>query len=151
RRLDAVSHCFLATADIMFRDYDVVHFHALGPSLFSFLPRLRGIPTVVTVHGLDWERQKWGRLARWFLRRCERPAVTYPNRTIVVYRALHDYFRDRHGRETVVIPNGTNVPVPRPAQKIRKLGLEPGNYVLFVGRLVPEKGVHFLAEAFRRI
>lgn len=151
KHLDAASHCLLSTVDSLFRDFDVVHFHALGPSVFSFAPRVRGTASVVTIHGLDWERQKWGAAARWLLRRCETPALRFPNRTIVVSKALQDYFKERHKGSTVVIPNGTTVPVHRPAQKILKFGLDPGKYLLFVGRLVPEKGVHFLAEAFRRI
>ncbi|HVP38326.1 MAG TPA: glycosyltransferase family 4 protein, partial [Candidatus Saccharimonadales bacterium] len=151
KHLDAATHCVLATVDSLFRHFDVVHFHALGPSLLSCLPRLRGMGTVVTVHGLDWQREKWNRAVRWFLRQCEFPAVTFPNRTIVVSRDLQQHLMARFRREAVVIPNGTTVPVPRPAQRILKFGLEPDRYVLFVGRLVPEKGVHLLLEAFRRI
>jgi len=128
-----------------------VHFHALGPSLASWVPRLVGSRTVVTVHGLDWQREKWGRFASWCLRRCEYSAVNFPNRTIVVSKTLQDYFRAHHHRETVFIPNGTTLPAPRAAKKILAMGLTPGKYVLFVGRLVPEKGVHYLCEAFSRI
>src|SRR5690606_29950955 len=83
KHLDAISHCFLCTGHVLAQGYDLVHFHALGPSIFSNLPRIRGAKTVVTVHGLDWERGKWGKFATWFLRLCERPAVQFPHRTIV--------------------------------------------------------------------
>jgi glycosyltransferase involved in cell wall biosynthesis len=151
KHLDAATHVALCTLESLFRRFDVVHFHALGPSLFSALPRLRGARSVVTVHGLDWQREKWGPLASWVLKQCEGPAVRFPDRTIVVSKTLHDYFKQHHGRETVFIPNGTNLPTPRPAKNILKLGLEPGRYILFVGRLVPEKGVHYLCEAFSQI
>jgi len=103
------------------------------------------------VHGLDWQRQKWGKLASWILRKCEHPAAHFPNRTIVVSKTLREYFQQHHHCDAVFIPNGTHLPQPRPARKILELGLTPGKYVLFVGRLVPEKGVHFLCDAFSRI
>jgi len=151
KHLDTATHVALCTAESMMRRYDVVHFHALGPSLFASLPRLTGSRTVVTVHGLDWQREKWGKAASWVLRHCEGPAAHFPNRTIVVSKTLREHFRKVHGIEAVYIPNGTLMPQPRPPRKLAALGLEPGKYVLFVGRLVPEKGVHYLCEAFSRI
>jgi glycosyltransferase involved in cell wall biosynthesis len=148
KHLDAASHVAWCTLESMVRRHQVVHFHALGPSLFSAIPRITGARTAVTVHGLDWQREKWGRAAAWLLKQCERPAARFPNRTIVVSRTLRDYFRTQHGREVTYIPNGTSLPAPRPPQKILSYGLVPGRYVLFVGRLVPEKGAHFLCEAF---
>ncbi len=151
KHLDTATHVAWATVESMMRHYDVVHFHALGPSLFASLPRLAGKKTVVTVHGLDWQREKWGKVAAWVLRQCERPAATFPNRTIVVSKTLREHFKAAHSMDAVYIPNGTHMPQPRPAKKLAALGLEPGKYVLFVGRLVPEKGVHFLCEAFSQI
>ena len=151
KHLDTATHVAWCTIESMMRRYDVVHFHALGPSLFASLPRLTGSRTVVTVHGLDWQREKWGKAASWVLRHCEGPAAHFPNRTIVVSKTLREHFRKVHGIEAVYIPNGTLMPQPRPPRKLAALGLEPGKYVLFVGRLVPEKGVHYLCEAFSRI
>jgi glycosyltransferase involved in cell wall biosynthesis len=151
KHLDTATHVTWCTVESLFRRYDVVHFHALGPSLFASLPRLVGSKTVVTVHGLDWQREKWGRAAAWVLRHCEGPAAHFPNHTIVVSKTLREHFQRVHGVETTYIPNGTLLPQPRPPKKLASLGLEPGRYVLFVGRLVPEKGVHFLCEAFTHI
>ena len=151
KHLDTATHVTWSTLEAMARRYDIVHFHALGPSLFAALPRLTGARTVVTVHGLDWQREKWGKLASWVLRQCEVPAARFPNRTIVVSKTLREYFSQHHHRATRFIPNGTNLLPARPAKKILQLGLTPGKYVLFVGRLVPEKGVHFLCEAFSKI
>jgi len=151
KHLDTASHVVWCTLESMFRHYDVVHFHALGPSLFASLPRLVGSKTVVTVHGLDWQREKWGRFAAWLLRHCEGPAAHFPNRTIVVSKTLREHFLRVHGTHAAYIPNGTLLPQPRPPRKLPSLGLDAGRYVLFVGRLVPEKGVHFLCEAFSRI
>ena len=151
KHLDTITHVTWATLESMLRRYDVVHFHALGPSLLASLPRLVGSRSVVTVHGLDWQREKWGRMASGFLRACEGPAAHFPDRTIVVSKTLRQHFHEHHGTDAVFIPNGTNIPVARPAKKILQLGLTPGKYVLFVGRLVPEKGVHFLCEAFSQL
>jgi glycosyltransferase involved in cell wall biosynthesis len=151
KHLDTATHVAWCTLEAMARRYDIVHFHALGPSLFAAFPRLTGARTVVTVHGLDWQREKWGRVASWVLRQCEVPAARFPNRTIVVSKTLREYFKEHHHHPTRFIPNGTNLLPARPAKKILQLGLTPGKYVLFVGRLVPEKGVHFLCEAFSRI
>ena len=151
KHLDTATHVAYCTLESMARHYDIVHFHALGPSLFAGLPRLTGSRTVVTVHGLDWQREKWGKVASWFLRRCEGPAAHFPNRTIVVSKTLRDHFIEHHRCDAAFIPNGTNMPQPRAAKRIQQFGLTPGKFVLFVGRLVPEKGVHFLCEAFNRI
>lgn len=151
KHFDAISHCAFATLYSLLNKHDIVHFHALGPSLFSGIPRLVGSRTVVTVHGLDWQRGKWGNFATKFLQFCERPAVKFPDETIVVSRTLGEYFRDRYGEETNVIPNGTNPGTMRPPNRIKRWGLDKQRYVLWVGRLVPEKGCHYLIEAFRNI
>ncbi len=151
KHLDTITHVAWSTFEAMIRRHDIVHFHALGPSAFAFLPRLLGQRTVVTVHGLDWQREKWGRFASWVLRQCEGPAAHFPDRTIVVSRTLRKHFREHHHCDATFIPNGTTLPVPRPAKRLGQLGLTPGKYVLFVGRLVPEKGVHYLCEAFSQI
>ena len=151
KHLDTATHVFLSTMHSLFQGYDLVHFHALAPSAFAFLPRWFGTPTVVTVHGLDWQREKWGAVASWVLKRCEVPAVRFPDRTIVVSKTLESYFRVHHHRETDYIPNGTHLPAPRLPRRLSEFGIEPGKYVLFVGRLVPEKGAHYLIEAFQNV
>ena len=107
---------------------------------------------MVTVHGLDWQRQKWGKVASWFAQAVRGPGRALPEPApSCVSKTLREYFRKHHHRDAAFIPNGTSLPTPRAAKKIHALGLTPGKYVLFVGRLVPEKGVHYLCEAFRRI
>jgi glycosyltransferase involved in cell wall biosynthesis len=151
KHLDAISHTFLATGHVLFQDCDVVHYHALGPGLLSGIPRwLKRQVTVVTVHGLDWQRDKWGRFARGVLRLGESASVTLPDRTIVVSRALRAHYLENHKHATTYIPNGIAPPVYRDPDLIRQQGIAK-DYVLFVGRLVPEKGCHLLLEAWRKL
>jgi glycosyltransferase involved in cell wall biosynthesis len=149
KHMDAISHVALSSLHVLFTDADVVHYHALGPSSLAWIPRLFGKKVVVTVHGLDWRREKWGKIASGFLRFCEWTSTRLPHATIVVSQTLREHFGHR-GRRVHYVPNGTPPPLDATEREIRAMGLEPGRYVLFVGRLVPEKGVHLLVEAHRK-
>lgn len=150
KHLEAASHTFVSVMDALVRErrFDVLHIHATGPALFAGIPRLRRTPTVVTVHGEDWRREKWGLVARMALRAGLRAAVTFPDETIVVSGELRRQLREAYGAETVHIPNGID---PREFTSTAPVaGLEPGGFILFLGRLVPEKGVHTLLSAYAR-
>ena len=136
-----------------FSKADVVHIHAEGPAFMCWLPKLFGKRVVVTVHGLDWQREKWkSGFASKYIHAGEKMAVRWADELIVLSRNMQEYFRDTYGRETVFIPNGVSQPEVLPAEEItRQFGLEKDGYFLFLGRLVPEKGVHYLVEAFSRI
>ena len=151
KHLETLVHTFLSTLHVLVRPCDVVHYHALGPALFSFIPRLAGKKTVVTVQGLDWQRKKWGRIAAAVLRLGERAAVSLPTRTIVVSQALQQHYRGVYGAETSYVPNGGVLRERRLPDKIFDWGLEPGKYILFLGRFSPEKGCHVLVEAYERL
>lgn len=151
KHFDAASHSVVSTLHALGGRYDIVHFHALGPACLAILPRLAGIRTVATIHGLDWQREKWGPWARRVLRWCEDRSCRWPHRTIVVSETLAEYYQRVHGRQVIYIPNGTKPSQLRPPKLIREAGLEAGSYILFVGRLVPEKGCHLLLDAFARV
>jgi glycosyltransferase involved in cell wall biosynthesis len=151
KHLETVIHTLLSTAHAMTQKYDVVHYHALGPALFSSLPRLTGSRTAVTVQGLDWQRKKWGRIASAALRLGERASAKLPNATMVVSKTLRRRFREVHGVEAVYVPNGGLLRERREPHKILEWGLEPRRYVLFLGRFSPEKGCHLLVEAFEQL
>ncbi len=151
RHLETVIHTFLSTAHSLTRRFDLVHYQALGPALFSYLPRLVGVRTAVTVQGLDWQRRKWGPLASAVLRLGERASVRFPNGTMVVSRALQERYRQQHEVETFYVPNGGILRERSEPHKILEWGLQPGGYVLFLGRFSPEKGCHLLVEAFEQI
>ena len=133
-----------------FSKADVVHIHAEGPAFMCWLPKLFGKRVVVTVHGLDWQREKWkSGFASKYIHAGEKMAVKLADEIIVLSKNTQDYFRDTYGRETVFIPNGVNKPEIRHAEEItEKFGLHKDEYILFLGRLVPEKGVHYLVDAF---
>jgi glycosyltransferase involved in cell wall biosynthesis len=151
KHLETVVHTLLSSLHAMTSNYDVVHYHCLGPALFSFLPRLAGKKTVVTVQGLDWQRAKWGRVAARVLRWGEAAAVKLPDATMVVSRTLQRHYRDEYRRDTIYVPNGATLGVQRPPKQILEWGLEPDNYILFLGRFSPEKNCHLLVNAFERI
>lgn len=151
--LAAVSSSFFATLYSTFGKYDVVHIHAEGPAFFAWLPKLLGKRVVVTVHGIDWQREKWKEgFGSKFIRQGEKNAVKYADEIIVLSKGVQDYFKETYGRETHFIPNGVNRPEIREAKIItEKFGLNKDSYVLFLGRLVPEKGIRYLIEAFRQV
>ena len=151
-KLNAIVYSFLATFRALFTPYDVMHYHAEGPCAMLWIPRLFGKRIVVTVHGLDWQRAKWGRFASFVIKFGEKMAAKYADEVIVLSKNVQDYFKDTYRRDTVYIPNGISRPEKRKAQLItEKYGLEENGYFLFLARIVPEKGIHYLIEAFRDI
>jgi glycosyltransferase involved in cell wall biosynthesis len=151
KHLETFVHTLLSTAHAMMSDYDVVHYHCLGPALFSFLPRLVGKKTVVTVQGLDWQRRKWGLIASRVLRWGEAAAGTSPNATMVVSRTLQQYYHQQYDRDTIYIPNGATVTPRRAPRQLIEWDLSADNYVLFLGRFSREKNCHVLINAFENL
>jgi glycosyltransferase involved in cell wall biosynthesis len=150
KHLEAISHTVLATTHALLRErYDLVHFHASGPSLLSWAPRFGRAASVATLQGADWKREKWGPLASRVLRVAMRVAATAPDETIVVSRALQRSLLDSYGRACHVIPNGVDASAFDRTEPIEGFGARP--FVLFLGRLVPEKQVHTLIRAFSRV
>lgn len=147
-----LSICWNATCDVMRkRNADVVHVHAVGPSLFSIFPRMVGIPTVVQTHGFEWKRDKWGIIGRTFFKLAAYTAVYFPNKMTAVSKVQKRYYEERFGREVVYIPNGITPVEKTPPRWMYQQGIQPGRYILFAARLVEEKGAHFLIEAFKKI
>jgi len=151
KHLETLIHTLLSTMHALTQQYEVVHYHTLGPALFSFVPRLFGKKTAVTVQGLDWQRKKWGRFASAVLRLGERASGRFPNATMVVSPTLQRRYRQIHGTETFYVPNGGLLRERTQPRKILEWGLQPQKYVLFLGRFSPEKGCHLLVEAFEQI
>lgn len=151
--LAAVSSSAFAALYCALGKYDVIHIHAEGPAFFTWLPKLFGKRVVVTIHGIDWQREKWkSGFGSKFIRQGEKNAVKYADEIIVLSKGVKKYFMDTYGRETHFIPNGVNRPEVREAKLITdNFGLEKDSYILFLGRLVPEKGIRYLVEAFKNV
>lgn len=150
KSLNALVYSILGTIRACFSKYDVLHFHAEGICCMLWLPYLLHKRTVVTIHGLDWQRSKWGGFATKFLLHCEKCAVKYADEIIVLSQRSKSYFWDTYKRETTFIPNGIDKMRRREADIItKKYGLQKDSYILFLARLVPEKGAHYLVEAMK--
>ncbi len=150
--LAAVSSSFFATLRVCFGSFDVVHIHAEGPAFWSFLPKIFGKRVIVTVHGLDHKRAKWSGFASWYIMQGEKHAVKYADEIIVLSKEVKKYFKDMYNRNTNFIPNGVNKPILRKDMLIRdKFNINKDEYILYLGRIVPEKGIQYLIEAFKTI
>lgn len=152
RGLAAATASFFASICAAFGRYDVVHFHAEGPCFMLWLPKLFGKRCIATIHGLDHKRAKWGKFASWYIRTGERCAVKYADEIIVLSESVKRYFWDKYGRRTVIIPNGVTRPELKEAEQItERFGLTKDSYILFLGRIVPEKGVRYLIKAYKEL
>ena len=148
--IGAMVHALRAAIYCVGRDYDVIHFHALGPGMMSLVSRLLTRSTVVvTVHGRDDKRDKWGRWTRMLLRFAAVISARVPHSTLVVSHTLANEYADEFGRSTTVVPNSTHpIPEVEPGASLERFGLEPQRYFLSVGRLVPEKAPHETIQAY---
>ncbi len=154
KNLDAITHSLRASLDVLKRNYDVVHYHGVGPALTAWIPKLfkPSCKVVITFHCIDRFHQKWGRLARWALYWGEWAAVHFAHDTITVSKNLQNYCADTYSADTIYIPNGVDRVRESSAQVIKKkYGLTKGSYILFMSRLVRHKGAHYLVKAYNEI
>ncbi len=152
KSLNAFVYSVLASIHAIFQNYDVIHYHASGSCAMLWLPKLFGIHTVATIHGLDSQRSKWGGFASKYLQFGEKMAAKYADELIVLSEGNRKYFKDMYGRNATLIPNGVEKPELKEAKLIlERYGLKKRSYILFLARIVPEKGLHYLIEAFKDI
>ncbi len=130
--------------------FDVVHVYNLGNACWLPLLRAARRPCVISVDGLDWRRERWGRATRRYIEFCARLAVRLADELIMDSRTVAAYYRERFGREGAYVPYGADASPAPDTGVLKRLGLEPGGYVIFVGRLTPEKKVHELIAAFEQ-
>ncbi len=150
---DTITHVWFSTWHAIFQDYDIIHYHGVGPALLSWIPRIFNTKTkvIVTFHSIDRFHQKWGLFARLMLRLGEYCAVHCPHQTIVVSKTLHKYCLQKFNIDTVYIPNGVDAYDYYPPKLIKHYRLDRVRYIFLITRLIPHKGVHYLIEAFKSI
>jgi glycosyltransferase involved in cell wall biosynthesis len=143
----------LASLAVIGGRYDIVHYHAMGPTLFSPIARWCTRAAVVnTVQGRDDQRAKWGRVAKRLLAVAAWTSAKISHRTIVVSRALQDDFQVSFNRASTYVPNGiASQPREDAGDTLDLLDLKKHRYLLHVGRLVPEKGVDLLLRAYAKV
>lgn len=148
KHLDAIVNCGFASVDVWGHGFDIVHYHAIGPALTSPLARMRGRAVVATVHAQDWRREKWSGIASGVLRVGEWCALNIASETICVSERLTEQY-EAAGHAVTYIPNGIALVDGDDTTILDELGVKDGDYLLFAGRVVPEKGAHYLIDAWR--
>ncbi len=151
KSIEAIVHSFLSAVYAILHRPDIVHVHAIGPGLLIPLTRLAGLKVIMTHHGPDYKREKWGRLAKFFLRLGEWCSAKFSNALIVVSKEIERHMREKFNRESIYVPNGVSSPDLRSTTNfLDMLGVIPGRYVFTLGRFVEEKGFDYLIRAFKK-
>ncbi|MFN3739288.1 MAG: glycosyltransferase family 4 protein [Thermodesulfovibrionales bacterium] len=152
KSLEAITHTFLGILKAKTLSPDILHIHAIGPSLLTPFAKLLGLKVVMTHHGPDYKRAKWGKIAKFFLKLGERLAMRFSDRIIVISKEIQQEIKKKYNRDSIFIPNGVPSPLwMPPGEELNKWGLQPKKYVFTACRFVPEKGLHDLIEAYRKI
>lgn len=151
KQLDTLAHTFFSIFHGFFRRFDVTYICGVGNAPLAFLPRLNGKPTLVNVDGADWQRDKWGRFGKWYLRMSERFATMFASEIIADSHVVERYYLNEYHTPSLYIPYGSEVPLLPPGETLERFGLKPFGYILWVGRLVPENNCHDVIEAYKRL
>ena len=152
KSLEKLVASFLSTMEqCLLGDADIVHFHAFGPAMFNFIPRMCGAKVIVQGHGIEWKRSRWGAAGRLFLKMTEWPSVKFSHMLTVVSRVQQEYLREKYDRESIFIPTGINSSRSEEPDLIRQFGLHGNDFIFFAARLVREKGAHYLIQAYKRL
>lgn len=151
KHLDTITHTALSSLHALFQGYDIAYYCIVGNSPLVWLPRLTGARTLLNVDGADWAREKWSGFARWYQRQCERVATRTATLLIADSRVIQERYRTLYGRESVFVPYGANTRRDERTEALDRWGLKPRDYVLYVGRFVPENSIDLLIRAFKQV
>jgi starch synthase len=149
---EAIIHSILSVFYAAIKRPDIVHIHAVGPNLVAPLARFLGLKVVMTHHGPDYERKKWGKIAKIFLKTGEWAGVTFANKVIVISEEIQISIAKKYNRrDSILIPNGVSISgVPEYEESVlKKYDLERCQYIFTLGRFVPEKGFDYLIDAYK--
>lgn len=153
KNLAAITHGFLSVIDAMIRKVDVIHFHGIGPSLLAWIPKIftPKIKIVATLHSFDYGNDKWGTFAKFMLKLGEKVMSKYADEVIVLTALMRDYLYQRHGRDSVVIPNGAFIQESKGDSSLAQFKIESGKYIVSISRLIRLKGIQYLIESFKEL
>jgi len=153
KHLAAISHGFLATIDALIKKVDIIHYHGIGPCLLAWLPKLLRSKTkiIATLHSFDYGNEKWGTFAKFMLKLGEKMMTKYADEVIVLTSLMRDYLYQRHGRDSIIIPNGALVKEASDFGILETLGLEKNKYIISVSRLIKLKGIQYLIKVFKKL
>jgi glycosyltransferase involved in cell wall biosynthesis len=151
KHLDTITHTFLSSIHSLFQNYDIIYYCIVGNSPLVWIPRLAGSKVLLNVDGEDWAREKWSGFARWYQRKCEWVAAKTAPVIISDARSIQEKYRKLYGAQTVFVPYGANIMRDESQAALAKWGLQPEQYILYVGRFVPENGIDILIKAFQRV
>jgi glycosyltransferase involved in cell wall biosynthesis len=151
KNLETASNSMLSSVAAFFGDFDIIHFHGIGPSIFCWIPVRPGSRTVCTIHALDYRQSKWGEKAKRLLMLGEKRAVTKADAAVAVSKLMSRELSVKYGRDVRYIPNGTTISASPSFREAAEIGIEPDRYILSVGRFIVERGFDTLIDAFERL
>ncbi len=149
--LDTVAHTFLSTLHLLAHPVDAALYCNAANAIFTWMPRLRGIPVALNVDGLERNRKKWNALGRLWYRLGERLSTFCPNRVVSDAVKIREYYLEEYGKESTFIPYGAESAKAKGTAALERLGLEPGRYFLYVSRMEPENNALLVRQAFERL
>lgn len=152
KHLDAISHTFFSTIHALFQNYDIIHYHSVGPSILSFIPKLFSKAKIIgTFHCMDRFHEKWNKFAKLILKLGEWTICKFPHITIAVSKHIKDYCFKKHHKNCVFIPSGFKIKKDLNINKLEKFNIKPRKYFLTVSRLIKHKGIQYLIKAFNKL